>query len=57
MKFLKEFFNRNEYNVRGFVLRYVKHENAWYVEKNNSILFIGDEESSKMYINTIAHSN
>jgi hypothetical protein len=57
MDFLRKLFAQNKQNVRGFVLKYEQSEDLWYVLRESTILYVGNEASSRMYIGTLCHEN
>ena len=53
MKFLNKIFNNKEFTIKGYKLKYMKLDNTWHVLKGHVIMFVGDEQVCRNYINQL----
>lgn len=56
MSIFKSLFSKKN-NPNGLKLTFSKEENNWRVTKGHVIMYLGDEEQCKNYMNNIADSN
>jgi hypothetical protein len=51
---LRSLFSRTTANEKGMKLKFIKEDNSWVVLKGHSILFIGEQDKCKAYMNNFA---
>lgn len=56
MSIIKSLFSKKN-NPNDLKLRFSKRENNWRVTKGHAIMYLGDEEQCKNYMNNIKESN
>lgn len=53
MKFLKNLFDKKEFKIREYRLKFDEKDHNWHVTKGHSILYVGEESACRKYLNTI----